>query len=340
MRCGLLRAQTLKWICGELWVTWENLEGWLVPNGPAGGKTLELLRVSHCCQQWLTCSLTTCMSQCTLHKSAVDTKLEGVAETPMALSLFRGIWSGWRNVLRGISRRSTGGTYILLWGARISAVHFDRKGTHGNMLLDTAFSSVHSTCKSGTITINTKRHKCIIYKHLSNITTIFCCGYLVWSVALRQHPQDPVGLSMYEFRVKCITAEIVYKGDIYSLNRGLSSCGYQLQRSCKDCNYAAVSRARYFHVKPCSTNRVLNRYENSSNKKLTSSPRQCDLHCKTEVLTLPGKFQQTNFFLSKTCCACHPISKTIMKRCRNGWEDRFYPSSMLFFLKRSTHRKY
>lgn len=153
---------------------------WLVPNGPAEGKTLELLRVSHCCQQWLTRSLTTCMSQCTLHESAVDTKLEGVAEIPMVLSPFKGIWSGWRNVLRGVSRSSTGGTYVL-WVAKISAVYLDRKGTHTyqNTLLDTAFRCVHSTCEYGTITINTKRHKPIIYKHLSNTTTIFCCGYFV-----------------------------------------------------------------------------------------------------------------------------------------------------------------
>lgn len=94
---------------------------------------------------------------------------------------------------------------------------------------------------------------------------------------------SPVGLSMYEFRVKCITSEIVYKGDIYSLNRELSSCGYQLQRSCRVCKCTAVSRARCFHIEPCSTNRVFNQYDNSSNKKLTSSPRQCHLHCKTAV---------------------------------------------------------
>lgn len=117
---------------------------------------------------------------------------------------------------------------------------------------------------------------------------------LLWSVTLTQLPQDPVGLSMYEFGVKYITSEIVYKGDIYSLNGELCSCGYQLQRSREDCKYTAVNRARCFHIDPCSTSRVFNQYENSSNKKLTSSPRQCDLHCKTELLTLSGKFQQTD----------------------------------------------
>lgn len=100
---------------------------------------------------------------------------------------------------------------------------------------------------------------------------------------------------------------------------------------CKDCKYAAVSRARCFHIEHCSTNRVFNQSGNSSNKKLTSSPRQCDLHCKTELLTLSGKFQQADFFLSGTCCACHPISKTIMKRCRNDWGDRLSFFNVIFY---------
>lgn len=91
---------------------------------------------------------------------------------------------------------------------------------------------------------------------------------LLWSVALRQLPQDPVGHSMYEFRVEYITSEEVYKENLYSLNRELSSCGYQFQRSCKDCKYTPGSRARCFHVEPCSTNRVFSQYENSFNKKL------------------------------------------------------------------------
>lgn len=257
----------------------------------------------------------------------------------MVLSPFREFWSGWRNVWRGISRSSTGGTHVfLLWAAKISAVYFDRKEshTHQNTLLDIAFRCVPSTCNSGTLAINTKRHKRIIYKHLSYTTTIFCCGYFIIVCSLRQLPRDPVGHSMYEFGVKCITSEIVYKGDLYSLNRELSSCGYWLQRSCKDCKYTAVSTARCFQTEPCSVNWVFNQYENSPSKKLASSPRQCDLHCKTGLLELSGKFQQTNFFLCEICCVCHPISKTVMKRCRNGWEARFYPYSMLFWKKNYT----
>lgn len=147
-------------------MSWKAGKLWLVPNGPAGGKTLELVRVSHCCQQWWTRSLTTCMSQCTLHKSAGDRKLEVVAEIPhgsvtVQRDLVRLERCAERN-LKKFNRRNLHPSPVSC--QNFSCVFWQKStDTYQNTLLDITFRGVHSTCKSGTITINTKRRKYIIY---------------------------------------------------------------------------------------------------------------------------------------------------------------------------------
>lgn len=55
-----------------------------------------------------------------------------------------------------------------------------------------------------------------------------------------------------------------------------------------------------FSYRTSQEKKVFHLYENSSNMKLTSSPRQCDLYCKTELSKcLSEKFQQTAFFFLK-----------------------------------------